>query len=81
MSDRTREQILAEARAEKGGYLRGKGWTEPQIAAYLQCLGIGWRPPWWMNLLGREQFLADVEARLEKARAERSAVSIGVSHR
>jgi hypothetical protein len=53
-----REQILAECRAEKGGYLRGKGWTEEQIAAYLAAGSIGWRPPWWMNSLGRAQRVA-----------------------
>ena len=40
---------LARARAEKAGYLRGKGWTEPQIAAYLSQAHPGWLPPWWMN--------------------------------
>jgi hypothetical protein len=41
-------EILAEARAEKAGYLRGKGWTEEQIQAYLDgARWAGWRPPWW----------------------------------
>jgi hypothetical protein len=60
VTDRSREQILAEAREEKAGYLRGKGWTDGQIAAYFaSCRWIGWRPPWWMNYsLGRKQRIA-----------------------
>ena len=55
---RYRDRILDEVRAEKGGYLRGKGWTEPQIEAYLSVGTIGWRPPWWMNSWGRKQRVA-----------------------
>jgi hypothetical protein len=52
IDDATREQIIAEARAEKGGYLRGKGWTEEQIVAYLAGVRwTGWRPR--MDFYGR----------------------------
>jgi hypothetical protein len=52
VSDRTREEIIAEARAEKGGFLRGKGWTEEQIAAYLDGVRwVGWLPR--MDFYGR----------------------------
>lgn len=39
----------SELAAEKGGYLRGRGWTEEQIAAYLTgARWTGWHPPWWV---------------------------------
>ena len=51
MSDYSPEEIqriLAEAREEKLGYLRGKGWTDAQIAAYFAGRrGVGWLPPYW----------------------------------
>jgi hypothetical protein len=47
-------EALAQASAEKAGYLRGKGWTEEQIDAYLaSARWPGWRPPWWMMWTAR----------------------------
>jgi hypothetical protein len=45
----SREQIIAEARAEKAGWLAGRyDWTEEQITAYLGGISwTGWLPPWW----------------------------------
>jgi hypothetical protein len=47
---RTRERIIAEARAEKAGWLAGRyGWTQEQIDAYLAGITwTGWLPPWWV---------------------------------
>lgn len=32
---------------ERRGYLRGRGWTEEQIDAYLTSTGTGWTPLFW----------------------------------
>jgi hypothetical protein len=57
MSEKTTREILAEADEEKLGYLRGKGWTDEQIAAYLAgVLWTGWRPR--MDFFARKQRVA-----------------------